>query len=505
MPVRLPSTSISRRLTWMSLLVSGAALLLASVGFLIYDQFAFRESLRRDLSAQAQIIGANSVTALTFNDPQAAENTLAALKNFPEVLSAGIITKDGKVFARFARDPNEQFVMPMDSGESEKVAFHSGDVVLVRAIEFQGQKIGAVFIRSSLDELSQRLWRYALIAGIVLLISLIGALLVSSVFRRSLAQPIINLAETARAVTEKKDYSLRAPPVSGQSEIDLLVTAFNEMLAQIQSRDKALRSAQDELEQRVEDRTRQLVMANQELEAFSYSVSHDLRSPLQTIHGFVHILLTDYSERLDEQGREFLQQIRASSRRMAELIEDLLNLSHVSTTAMHQEKVDLSTLAQSIADELCRRAPSRRVEFIIGRCPAASGDSRLLKIAMENLLGNAFKYTSGHEHARIEFGCEKRPTGLVYFVRDDGAGFDANQAGRLFKPFQRLHSVAEFPGTGIGLATVQRIVQRHGGDIWAESQVNHGATFYFTLAPQPRASSPSPSLVAGSATLRADS
>jgi light-regulated signal transduction histidine kinase (bacteriophytochrome) len=269
------------------------------------------------------------------------------------------------------------------------------------------------------------------------------------------------------------------------------------MLAQIQSRDKALRSAQDELEQRVEDRTRQLVMANQELKAFSYSVSHDLRAPLQTIHGFVHILLTEYSARLDEQGREFLQQIRASSRRMAELIEDLLNLSHVSTTAMHKEKVDLSALAQSIADELSRRAPSRRVEFIIARCPAASGDSRLLKIAMENLLGNAFKYTSGHEHARIEFGCEKRSTGLVYFVRDDGAGFDANKAGRLFKPFQRLHSVAEFPGTGIGLATVQRIVQRHGGDIWAESQVNNGATFYFTLAPQPRNASTSPPLVAG--------
>jgi|SRR3954468_900130 len=384
-----PSTSISRRLTWMNLLASGAALLLASLGFLIYDQFAFREGLRRNLSAQAQIIGANSISAITFNDPQAAENTLSALKNFPEVLSAGIITNDGRVFARFARDPNEQFAFPETSERNEKVTFHSGDVVLVRAVEFQGKKIGSVFVRSSLDELSRRLWRYGLISGIVLLISLVGALLVSTIYRRGLAQPIINLAQTAQTVTEQKDYSLRAPAVTDHTEIGLLTAAFNEMLAQIQSGDKALRNAQDELEDRVQDRTRQLVIANRELEAFSYSVSHDLRGPLQTIHGFVHILLADYGSKLDNEGREYLQQIRTSSRRMSELIEDLLNLSRVSTTAMHKERIDLKKLVRSVADDLCRRFPERDIRFSIQDCPMADGDLRLLRIVIENLLSNA--------------------------------------------------------------------------------------------------------------------
>jgi signal transduction histidine kinase len=482
------TTSISRRLTWMNLLVSGAALLLASLGFLIYDQFAFREALRRNLSAQAQIIGANSVSAITFNDPQAAENTLSALKNFPEVLSAGIITDNGRVFARFARDPNEQFAFPETSESTEKVTFHSGDVVLVRSIEFHGKKIGSVFVRSSLEELSRRLWRYGLIAGIVLLISLLGALLVSNVYRRALAQPIINLAQTAQAVTEQKDYSLRAPALADRTEIGLLTAAFNEMLAQIQSGDKALRNAQDELEDRVHERTRQLVIANRELEAFSYSVSHDLRGPLQTIHGFVHILLIEYASKLDNQGREYLQQIRTSSRRMSELIEDLLNLSRVSTTSMHKERIDLAKMVRSVADDLHRRSPERDVQIVVQNCPSAVGDSRLLRIVIENLLGNAWKYTSGHAKARIEFGCEKRATGHVYFVRDDGVGFEDTQAERLFKPFQRLHSAAEFPGTGIGLATVQRIVQRHGGDIWAQARINEGATFYFTLEPQPEPS-----------------
>ncbi|MGZ4889409.1 MAG: histidine kinase dimerization/phospho-acceptor domain-containing protein [Candidatus Angelobacter sp.] len=213
-----------------------------------------------------------------------------------------------------------------------------------------------------------------------------------------------------------------------------------------------------ELERRVQDRTQQLVAANHELEAFSYSVSHDLRGPLQTINGFVHMLSADYDSKLDERGRDYLQQLRSSSRRMAELIEDLLNLSRVSTTAMHGEKVDLSALAKSIAHNFQSREPARNVEFVIASCNPAEGDSRLLQIAMENLLNNAWKYTSGRPQARIEFGCQKRPAGSVYFVRDNGAGFDGRQAGRLFKPFQRLHSENDFPGTGIGLATLQRIV-----------------------------------------------
>jgi len=473
---------LSRRLSWMNLFVSGSALLLASVAFLAYDQFTFRQTLVRNLSAQAQIIGSNSVSALTFNDPQAAENTLSALRSFPEILAAGIYAADGHVFARYSPDPSQGAiaVATVRSSTDEVVESRSDEVFLVRPIIFQGKKIGAVYIRSSLTALSHRFWRYILIAAIVLLVSLIVALLISSVYRHALVGPIVNLAQTAQSVSEEKNYSLRATPVEDKTEIGLLIDAFNDMLKQIQVRDQALLRAQGELEQRVQQRTQQLVAANHELEAFSYSVSHDLRGPLQTMNGFVHMLATDYESKLDGRARDYLRQLRLSSRRMAELIEDLLNLSRVSTTGMQAERVDLSELAKAVASNLQSREPARQVEFVIANCPAVEGDTRLLQIVMENLLNNAWKYTSAHAHARIEFGCEKRAIGTVYFVKDDGAGFDAGQADRLFKPFQRLHSEAEFPGTGIGLATVQRIVQRHGGRIWGES-AGHGATFYFAL------------------------
>jgi len=473
---------LSRRLSWMNLFVSGSALLLASVAFLAYDQFTFRQTLVRNLSAQAQIIGSNSISALTFNDPQAAESTLSALSSFPEILSAGIYAADGHVFARYSPNPGQGAIAAaiVPANSDELVETRTDEVFLVRPIMFQGKKIGAVYIRSSLAALNHRFWRYILIAAIVLLVSLIVALLISAVYRQAIVGPIVNLAQTAQSVSEQKNYSLRAAPMPDKTEIGVLIDAFNDMLKQIQVRDQALLYAQGELEQRVQQRTQQLVAANHELEAFSYSVSHDLRGPLQTMNGFVHMLVEDYGSKLDDRARDYLRQLRLSSRRMSELIEDLLNLSRVSTTGMQVEKVDLSELARTTASNLQSREPSRQVEFVIGDCPKVEGDSRLLQIVLENLFSNAWKYTSAHAQARIAFGCEKRPTGTVYFVKDDGAGFDPRQADRLFKPFQRLHSEAEFPGTGIGLATVQRIVQRHGGRVWGESS-GHGATFYFAL------------------------
>ena len=479
---------IARRLTLMNLLVSASALLLASIGFLAYDQYTFRQGLVQNLSAQAQIVGSNSASALMFNDPQAAGNTLSALRSFPNVLSAGIVSADGRMFAQVSKTPDEALlaVPSVPANQMQVAIFHSDEVVLVRDITFQGKLLGTVFIRSSLSELRHRLWRYLLIAMVVLLISLVAALMISSLYRQAVAQPIISLAETARAVSEQKNYSLRAAPARDGTEIAQLIDAFNEMLQQIQTRDAALREAQADLEKRVAERTHELLMANRELEAFSYSVSHDLRGPLETINGFIHLLISKYGPTLDEEGREYLQQVRGASRRMSELIDDLLNLSRVSTTAMHKEQVDLAAMAKQIMQDLHRREPSRDVQFVAGACPRAEGDPRLMQIALENLLRNSWKYTSTHSRAKIEFGCEQRGNATVYFIRDDGAGFDSRYADRLFKPFQRLHTASEFPGTGIGLATVQRIVQRHGGDVWAQSKLGSGATFFFTIGPQPR-------------------
>jgi PAS domain S-box-containing protein len=231
----------------------------------------------------------------------------------------------------------------------------------------------------------------------------------------------------------------------------------------------------------LENSNTQLAAVNKELEAFSYSVSHDLRTPLRTIDGFSQALLEDYLDNLDEQGQDYLRRVRAASQRMGILIDDLLKLSRLSRSEMHQEQVDLSTLAEEIAAELQQTQPERHVEFVISHGLTANGDRQLLKIALENLLGNAWKFTGKRQQARIEVGITRNGGKKTYFVRDNGAGFDMNYADKLFGAFQRLHDTADFPGIGIGLATTQRIIHRHGGNIRAEGAVGEGATFYFTL------------------------
>ncbi|MEW6324938.1 MAG: response regulator [Nitrospirota bacterium] len=236
-----------------------------------------------------------------------------------------------------------------------------------------------------------------------------------------------------------------------------------------------------QLEQRVVERTAQLEAANKELEAFSYSVSHDLRAPLRALDGFSQALLHDYADALDEQGRQHLARIRAASQRMAQLIDDLLNLSRVVRAEMRVETVNLSNLARAIMAELQAQQPDRRVNCSIQGDVTAKGDGRFIRLALENLLGNAWKFTSKQSSTTIEFGVIETDGKPAYFVRDNGVGFDMAHAGKLFGAFQRLHTVTDFPGTGIGLATVQRIIHRHGGRVWAEGAVGNGAIFYFTL------------------------
>ncbi|MHB1100637.1 MAG: sensor histidine kinase, partial [Burkholderiales bacterium] len=234
-----------------------------------------------------------------------------------------------------------------------------------------------------------------------------------------------------------------------------------------------------ELDSLVKIRTLQLEAANAELEAFSYSVSHDLRAPLRSIDGFSEILLRKHAEQLDDTGRDYLGRVRRAARRMGELIEDLLQLSSVTRTEIRKESVDMSRIVESVIREF--DAGERRIEWVIRPDIEVLADARLMKIVMENLLGNAWKFTVSRPLARVEFGMYEQEGEKILYVRDNGVGFDMKYAGKLFGAFQRLHKFEEFEGTGIGLATVQRIVRRHGGRIWAEGEVNVGATFYFSL------------------------
>ena len=261
----------------------------------------------------------------------------------------------------------------------------------------------------------------------------------------------------------------------------LLLTRGRQRLAAANVQQRELNAEVRGLNKSLEHSVSELRALNDELGAFAYSVSHDLRAPLRSIDGFSQILLEDKGPVLGDDGRDHLARVRAAATRMGALIDDMLLLSRLTRDEMKVENVDVTALARGVVDELRAREPQRSVEFESNGATPAKGDARLVRIALTNLLGNSWKFTRVRQLAHISFGGETRDGESVFFVKDDGVGFDMRYADKLFGAFQRLHSTTEFEGTGIGLATVQRIVHRHGGRVWAESVVGKGTTFFFTL------------------------
>jgi PAS domain S-box-containing protein len=303
------------------------------------------------------------------------------------------------------------------------------------------------------------------------------------------------LAHTVNEGITVADEMLEIEDLKGQKKIVLNYTApvvddkgkiqgaivVNQDITVLKQAEEEIRTLNEELEKRVKDRTIQLEAVNIELQSFAYSISHDFRAPLRALNAFSASLIEKYADQLDEQGLHYLKRISNAALYMSDLVDDLLNLSRITRTGIKEQKADISHMAVEILKELSEAEPERRVKVTVEPNLTAKGDLALLKAALENLLGNAWKFSSQEAQAEIEVGLKSTGGEEIFFVRDNGAGFNMAYADKLFGAFQRLHKVGEFPGTGIGLATVQRVINRHGGRIWAESEVGKGATFFFTL------------------------
>lgn len=469
---------IQRKLMVIIMLTTLVALLLMRTMFFAYEFITFRHATVKQVSTMGEVIATNSTAALAFDNQDDAREILAAFKADPHVIAAAIYDRNGKVFAKYPAEVPDKLI----PGEPNGIGYGYRGLSLVgfQPIVQSGKPLGVLYVCLDMGPvMSQWVWNSLGIAVVAIAATFVVAYLISKALQKHISEPIVSLAETAKNVSDHRDFSIRAKKM-GEDELGLLTNAFNEMLAEIQGQDDAIRRLNTELEERVAKRTAELEVANQELEAFSYSVSHDLRAPLRAVDGFSLAVLEDYGANLPEDGRRYLQTIRDGAQRMGMLIDDLLAFSRLSRQPINKQEVDTAKLVREVLEELAPLREGREIDIRIGDLPRYQGDAALLKQVWVNLLSNAIKYTRDRNPAIIEIGCKSGKNGNVYFVRDNGAGFDMQYANKLFGVFQRLHRAEEFEGTGVGLAIVQRIINRHGGSIWADAAPGKGATFYFT-------------------------
>jgi signal transduction histidine kinase len=451
------------------------------------------ERARQHVLFQADLLATSSLHQVISNDLAGLAETLTSLARDRTIRYAMVTDLRGHVLGhtdarksgRYRQDDTS--VTVLNAAPSLRLVYEGTRTIEAAApVTVDGRPIGWAWVATDLSADRAHL-QYVTRAGLVYTLI---AILIGTVFAILLARAITKPLRLLLLGTERvsQDRLSQPIPITTRNEVGIVTHAFNEAMGKLAAQRKELRASEEQLrllnetlERRIEERTAQLEAANKELDAFSYSVSHDLRAPLRSIDGFSQALFEDCHDQLDASGHGYLQRIRGAAQRMGQLIDDLLQLSRLSRTELCRETVDLTALARSISDDLQQREPERRAEFVISEGVAAEGDPRLLQVALENLLGNAWKYTGKQAHSRIELGVLRNGGPPVYFVRDNGVGFDMTYADKLFGAFQRLHGMNEFPGTGIGLATVQRIVHRHGGRAWAEGAINEGATFYFAL------------------------
>jgi signal transduction histidine kinase len=477
----LSNIPIQRKLMTVILVVCGTVLLLTCIAFFAYEYITYRKTAAQQIEIIGKIISSNSTAALAFDNEEDADEIMSSLKAEPGIVAACLYDERWKIFSVYPLNTSPATFPKVPTYEGYR--FNENSLEGFESIVQGNKKLGTLYLKSDLKGMIHRFTLYGLLALSILLISFVIAWLLTRRLQRSISRPILSLVETARLISGKHDYSVRAEKF-GDDELGSLTDALNQMLTQIEGQNLEITTFNQKLEQKVEERTNELEVANQELESFSYSVSHDLRAPLRRINMFVQLFTERFSDKLDEEGLKLLNSITKNSAKMSQLINDLLAFARVGKLEMAKSEISMNAIVRSICQDVTKAEEKRKLDFRITTLPGIFADSVTMTQVWENLISNAVKFTRNKPAAIIEIGAEVKDNEVIYHITDNGSGFDMSAYSKLFTAFQRLHSTSQFDGTGIGLAIVERIISKHGGKVWATGKEDEGATFYFSLTLQ---------------------
>jgi signal transduction histidine kinase len=465
---------IKQKMVIIVMATTATALLLAGLGFVAFDSYFFRLTMERDLSSLAQMIADNTTAALAFNDPRAATETLAALRARPHLAAACIYLPDETLFATYLRQDGQGGCPAADRDGVER---SSGALTVRRAIVLSGRRIGALVLYYDLGEIAERMRIYgATVLGVLLVSSLI-AFLLSSKLRAVIATPIAHLVRATTSVSETGDYSTRAEKLTGD-ELGVLVDRFNEMLAGIEWREANLRTALREQKEKEEELRR----ANDDLQQFAYSASHDLQEPIRNVAIYSEIVAEKYGDLLDAEGRQFLGFLTEGGRRLSMLISDLLTYTRAGVVEGDKARAtaDSSAVLQHTLLSLAEAIRESGATVTHEGLPEITMSEAHLQQVFQNLISNALKYRRD-DPPQIHISAVREEGAWRFSVQDNGIGIDPQYKEKIFGVFKRLHRDRRYSGTGIGLAICHRVVERYGGRIWVESAPGEGSTFCFTV------------------------
>ncbi|MBW4934813.1 ATP-binding protein [Marinobacter sp. F4206] len=465
---------LKTKLLLLTLSISTLGILLVCTSLVVVENENYQEQLESELHVITDILTEQSAAALLFEDDQQLNTIISSLRQIGTIEQVCVFNVSGEVVSELNSSGGAGCP---DLGGAPQVGFVGDFYRLLEPVTLDGDTVGHFYLMSRLEVLREHIRAFIVVTFSIGIVIQMALAWVALRLQRLVSEPIFELSNAAQRIAREHDYSIRVP-VYGKDELGHLGIAFNEMIGTIQQQNLRILESRDELERTVADRTSELSLANRELEAFSFSVSHDLRQPLRAIEGFGQALEEDCGDQLNETGRDYLSRIRTATVRMGGLIDGLLVLSRVSRQAMEIKQLDLSVMLEEIVDELRETTDSLPTHVQIQRGIRVVGDERMLRVAFQNLLENAWKYTSKNDQRRIDVTACEAPDSITVAIQDNGVGFDMKYVEKLFVAFNRLHTPSQFIGTGLGLATVDRVVRRHFGEVYADSSVDRGACFY---------------------------